>query len=268
MVVSVMFVSCGDNNNSGNPTPSGTNDEFDGPGTDEDFDSTDDDPDDTDFDSTDDETDKITSNTFLPASGNVYFLYAVKVRENPKSAKKNYVGSVNFASSAELIEKNDTWSKIKFVSEGGAKIEGYVYNDVYTMDANEVTMDWYTEAKDAKIGNLGKRADGTPYTLKIRTTPWNCGSALFDSDSEYLDVNVLPNIIGGKYSVTDGKDIKVLGATKDGSWFYVQYTATVDGAEKTEKGFCYKTYVVIAGAETPDATEDANQPPVINPLPV
>ena len=149
MVVSVMFVSCGDNNNSGNPTPSGTNDEFDGPGTDEDFDSTDDDPDDTDFDSTDDETDKITSNTFLPASGNVYFLYAVKVRENPKSAKKNYVGSVNFASSAELIEKNDTWSKIKFVSEGGAKIEGYVYNDVYTMDANEVTMDWYTEAKDA-----------------------------------------------------------------------------------------------------------------------
>ena len=268
MIASMMLVSCGDQ------TPKETEpNDFDGPSTEDELDGTDEGDEDEDLDSTDNETGSISSSTFQPASGTVYFLYSVKVRENPKSAKKNYVGNIYFGDSAELIETNNTWSKVRF-DANGVKVEGYVYNDVYTMNADAITLEMYPEAKDAKIANLGNRNDEnkTPYTLNVRTTPWDCGNSVFDSDSEYLNVNVLSGITGGLYSITDGKEIKVLGTTKDGAWCYIQYTVTVkteDGdTTKTEKGYCSKRFVVIPGEATPDSTDTTVPNTETKPLPV
>ena len=205
-------------------------------------------------------TDKTTGSSFSPASGTVYFLYSIKVRKDPKKSSQTSVGVIKYGASATLVEMNSTWSKVKF-DDGGITKEGYVYNEVYTTNKAAVTVVNLETPVKATISGLGKKADNTPYTANIRTTPWNCSSS-----DIYQNVNVLKNIQNGKYSIADGYEVTKLGATESGEWIYIEYTATVDGTPVTERGYCHKNYITVEGETAPTPDTPSDKPVEIEPV--
>lgn len=208
-------------------------------------------------------TDKAGNNggDFVAASGTSYILHPVKVRK--EAAKKSAtIGVAAWASAVELVEKNSTWTKIKFKdSESGATMEGYVYSEILTADKRKVTLVKLEAPVAGKIVNLGKKEDGKPYTLNVRTTPWNCSQS-----TVYPNVNVLANIGNEKYQVSDGDVIEKIGETEDKEWFYIRFTKTVDGKEKVEYGWCSAKYVALEGQTVDPTPVDPDVPPVIDPI--
>ena len=151
---------------------------------------------------------------------------------------------------------------VKFTdADSGAKLEGYIRNELLTADKKQVTLVELDAPVAAKINGLGTKEDGSAYTLNVRTTPWNCSQS-----EEYPNVNVLANIGNEKYQVKDGDEVEKLGATEDGKWVYIRFVKTVDGAEKTEYGWCSAEFVKVEG-ETPDTPVDTpDAPPAIDPV--
>jgi hypothetical protein len=80
-------------------------------------------------------TDKDTNtNDFIAASGTTYILHPVKVREKAKNSSAT-IGVADWGSAVELVERNQTWTKIKFTDKAsGAVLEGYVRNELLTGD--------------------------------------------------------------------------------------------------------------------------------------
>ena len=201
------------------------------------------------------------SNDFIAASGTTYILHPVKVREKAKKSSAT-IGVADWGSAVELVERNQTWTKIKFTDKAsGAVLEGYVRNELLTGDKKAVTMVAIDPVVEAKIVNLGKKQDGTAITLNVRTTPWNCSES-----EEYTNINVLANISNKKYSVQDGDVVEKLGTTEDGKWVRIRFTKTVDGAEKVEYGWCAAKYVGVDGETVDTPVTDPNTPPAIDPI--
>ena len=197
---------------------------------------------------------------FITASGTSYILHPVKVREKAKNSSAT-IGTADWGAAVELVERNNTWTKIKFTdTASGAILEGYVRNELLTGDKKAVTKVDLDVAVAAKIVNLGNKSDGTPITLNVRTTPWNSSES-----TEYKNVNVLSNISNKKYSVQDGDDVEKLATTEDGKWVYIKFTKTVDGVETPQWGWCVAQYV-SAGGEPTDTPVDANTPPAVAPI--
>lgn len=213
-------------------------------------------------DSTDENGEGNNNNSdFVPASGTSYILHPVKVRKEAKKSSST-IGVAAWGSAVQLVERSTLWTKIKFTDkDSGATLEGYVRNELLTADKKQVTLVELDTPVAAKINGLGNKDDGTPYTLNVRTTPWNCSQS-----EEYPNVNVLANIGNEKYQVKDGDEVEKLGATEDGKWVYIRFVKTVDGAEKTEYGWCSADYVKVEG-ETPDTPVDTpDAPPAIEPV--
>jgi hypothetical protein len=214
-------------------------------------------------DSTDESGENNNNNSdFVAASGTSYILHPVKVRKDAKKSSST-IGVAAWGSAVQLVERNTLWTKIKFTDkDSGATLEGYVRNELLTVDKKQVTLVELDTPVAAKINGLGThKEDGTPYTLNVRTTPWNCSQS-----EEYPNVNVLANIGNEKYDVVDGDEVEKLGATEDGKWVYIRFVKTVDGAEKTEYGWCAAKYVKVEG-ETPDTPVDTpDAPPAIDPV--
>jgi hypothetical protein len=216
--------------------------------------------------STGDSTDKNGENNnnngdFVAASGTSYILHPVKVRKEAKKSSST-IGVAAWGSAVQLVERSTLWTKIKFTDkDSGATLEGYVRNELLTADKKQVTLVSLETPVAAKISGLGPKEDGTPYTLNVRTTPWNCSQS-----EEYPNVNVLANIGNEKYQVKDGDEVEKLGNTEDGKWVYIRFTKTVDGAEKVEYGWCSADFVKVEG-ETPDTPVDTpDAPPAIDPV--
>ncbi len=251
MIFSVVLVSCGEDEE-----PVNTDDDFiftpgknTGTGTN---------------DSSDKTSDKVDA-SFSPASGTVYFLYSFKVRKEPKSsdAAKNIAGTVAYASSAELVEKNDKWSKIKF-TEGGITQEGYVYNATYTTDVAKVTLVSYGDTpKSGTAANLGTSG------LRIRTTPWNCSNVTVDE--KYTDCNIQSDIKNGYCAVKEGTALTIVGEVKNAAgtveWYYVQCTVTgKDNKSYKVEGYAWYELVAVEGATTPTTPGTTETTPVITPV--
>ena len=213
-------------------------------------------------DSTDESGENNNNNSdFVAASGTSYILHPVKVRKDAKKSSST-IGVAAWGSAVQLVERNTLWTKIKFTdSDSGATLEGYVRNELLTANKKQVTLVELETPVAAKISGLGNKEDGSAYTLNVRTTPWNCSQS-----EEYPNVNVLANIGNEKYQVKDGDEVEKLGATEDGEWVYIRFVKTVDGAEKTEYGWCAAKYVTVEG-ETPDTPVDTpDAPPAIDPV--
>ena len=201
-----------------------------------------------------------TTNEFITASGTSYILHPVKVREKAKNSSAT-IGTADWGAAVELIERNNTWTKIKFTdTASGATLEGYVRNELLTGDKKAVTKIDLESAVAAKITNLGSKTDGTPITLNVRTTPWNSSES-----AEYKNINVLSNISNKKYSVQDGDEVEKLATTEDGKWVYIKFTKTVDGVATPQWGWCAAQYVSVGGEAT-DTPVDTNTPPVVAPI--
>ena len=254
MMLSMTMVSC---NNEEEPDE-----------TDDDFEFNFDDPTgDATGDSTGDPTDENGENNnngdFVAASGTSYILHPVKVRKDAKKSSST-IGVAAWGSAVQLVERSTLWTKIKFTDkDSGATLEGYVRNELLTADKKQVTLVELEAPVAAKINGLGThKDDGTPYTLNVRTTPWNCSQS-----EEYPNVNVLANIGNEKYDVVDGDEVEKLGETEDGKWVYIRFTKEVDGAEKVEYGWCSAEFVKVEGEETPDTPVDTpDAPPAIDPV--
>lgn len=214
-------------------------------------------------DSTDESGENNNNNSdFVAASGTSYILHPVKVRKDAKKSSST-IGVAAWGSAVQLVERNTLWTKIKFTDkDSGATLEGYVRNELLTANKKQVTLVELEAPVAAKINGLGMhKEDGTPYSLNVRTTPWNCSQS-----EEYPNVNVLANIGNEKYDVVDGDEVEKLGATEDGKWVYIRFVKTVDGAEKVEYGWCSADFVKVEG-ETPDTPVDTpDAPPAIDPV--
>jgi hypothetical protein len=205
----------------------------------------------------------VNTGEFITATGTSYILHPVKVREKAKNGSQT-IGTANWGAAVELVEKNNTWTKIKFTdTASGATLEGYVRNELLTGDKQAVTKVDLETAVAATIVNLGtKTVDGQtkPVTLNVRTTPWNSSES-----SEYKNINVLSNISNKKYEVKDGDTVEKLATTEDGKWVYIKFTKTVDGVETNQWGWCASQYVSTGGTAT-DTPVDTNTPPAIDPI--
>ena len=213
-------------------------------------------------DSTDENGENNNNGDFVAASGTSYILHPVKVRKEAKKSSST-IGVAAWGSAVQLVERSTLWTKIKFTDkDSGATLEGYVRNELLTADKKQVTLVELEAPVAAKINGLGPKEDGTPYTLNVRTTPWNCSQS-----EEYPNVNVLANIGNEKYQVKDGDEVEKLGETEDGKWVYIRFTKEVDGAEKVEYGWCSAEFVKVEGEETPDTPVDTpDAPPAIDPV--
>ena len=201
-----------------------------------------------------------TTNEFIAASGTLYILHPVKVRKTAKNSSDT-IGTAGWGAAVESIEKNSTWTKIKFTDvDTGVSTEGYVRNELLTGDKQKVTKVDLPAAVAAKITGLGNKSDGTPYTLNVRTTPWDSSKS-----TEYNNVNVLSNISNKKYEIKDGDDVEKLATTEDGKWVYIKFTKTVDGVATNQWGWCASQYV-STGGETTDTPVDTNTPPAVAPI--
>ncbi len=210
---------------------------------------------------TDESGNVVNTSEFIAASGTSYILHPVLVREKAKN-NSTTIGTADWGAAVELVERNSTWTKIKFTDKAsGANLEGYVRNELLTGDKKAVTLVALDTAVSAKIVNLGKKSDETAITLNVRTTPWNCSQS-----QEYPNINVLSNISNKKYSVQDGDVVEKLGATEDGNWIRIRFTKTVDGVEKVEYGWCAAQYVSAEGESVDTPVTDPNTPPAIDPI--
>ena len=199
---------------------------------------------------------------FTATSGKAYILHPVKVRETAKLSSKASVGVAAWGAEVDRLETNGTWTKIKFKdSTTGTEKTGYVLDEILTGDKKQVTLVKLETPVDATINGLGTKTDGTPYTLNVRTTPWNCSKS-----EEYANVNVLANIGNEKYQVKDGDAVQKLGTTEDGKWVWITFTKTVDGVETVEYGFCSVDFVKVEGEEPP--VQDPDNTPTVNPEPI
>ena len=212
---------------------------------------------------TDENGDKETdASDFTATSGKAYILHPVKVRENAKLSSKASVGVAAWGAEVDRLETNGTWTKIKFKdSTTGTEKTGYVLDEILTSDKKQVTLVTLETPVAATINGLGTKTDGTPYTLNVRTTPWNCSKS-----EEYANVNVLANIGNEKYQVKDGDAVQKLGTTEDGKWVWITFTKTVDGVEKVEYGFCSVDFVKVEGEEPP--VQEPDNTPTVNPEPI
>ena len=199
---------------------------------------------------------------FTATSGKAYILHPVKVRETAKLSSKASVGVAAWGAEVDRLETNGTWTKIKFKdSTTGTEKTGYVLDEILTGDKKQVTLIKLETPVAATINGLGTKTDGTPYTLNVRTTPWNCSKS-----EEYANVNVLANIGNEKYQVKDGDAVQKLGTTEDGKWVWITFTKTVDGVETVEYGFCSVDFVKVEGEEPP--VQDPDNTPSVNPEPI
>lgn len=199
---------------------------------------------------------------FTATSGKAYILHPVKVRETAKLSSKASVGVAAWGAEVDRLETNGTWTKIKFKdSTTGTEKTGYVLDEILTGDKKQVTLVKLETPVDATISGLGTKTDGTPYTLNVRTTPWNCSKS-----EEYANVNVLANIGNEKYQVKDGDAVQKLGTTEDGKWVWITFTKTVDGVETVEYGFCSVDFVKVEGEEPP--VKEPDNTPTVNPEPI
>ena len=212
---------------------------------------------------TDENGDKATdASDFTATSGKAYILHPVKVRETAKLSSKASVGVAAWGAEVDRLETNGTWTKIKFKdSTTGTEKTGYVLDEILTGDKKQVTLVKLETPVAATINGLGTKTDGTPYTLNVRTTPWNCSKS-----EEYANVNVLANIGNEKYQVKDGDAVQKLGTTEDGKWVWITFTKTVDGVETVEYGFCSVDFVKVEGEEPP--VQDPDNTPTVNPEPI
>ena len=212
---------------------------------------------------TDENGDKATdASDFTATSGKAYILHPVKVRETAKLSSKASVGVAAWGAEVDRLETNGTWTKIKFKdSTTGTEKTGYVLDEILTGDKKQVTLVKLETPVAATISGLGTKTDGTPYTLNVRTTPWNCSKS-----EEYANVNVLANIGNEKYQVKDGDAVQKLGTTEDGKWVWITFTKTVDGVETVEYGFCSVDFVKVEGEEPP--VQEPDKTPTVNPEPI
>ena len=212
---------------------------------------------------TDENGDKETdASDFTATSGKAYILHPVKVRETAKLSSKASVGVAAWGAEVDRLETNGTWTKIKFKdSTTGTEKTGYVLDEILTGDKKQVTLVKLETPVAATINGLGTKTDGTPYTLNVRTTPWNCSKS-----EEYANVNVLANISNEKYQIKDGDAVEKLGTTEDGKWVWISFTKTVDGVETVEYGFCSVDFVKVEGEEPP--VQEPDNTPTVNPEPI
>ena len=200
---------------------------------------------------------------FTATSGKAYILHPVKVRETAKLSSKASVGVAAWGAEVDRLETNGTWTKIKFKdSTTGTEKTGYVLDEILTGDKKQVTLIKLETPVAATISGLGINDEtGAPFTVNIRTTPWDCKES-----EEYANVNVLANISNKKYQVKDGDAVQKLGTTEDGKWVWITFTKTVDGAEVVEYGFCSAKYITVEGEEPP--VQEPGNTPTVNPEPI
>lgn len=245
MILSVALVSCGDKEKE---TEGSTEDPWnfggDEPGTNE----GEDDP--------DNSGNHTPTNTYEELNATMYVLHPVKVRGIDKKSTQNIVGTLNFGDSVAVTGKNSTWYRVKLANG----TVGYVYDDILTTSENAVKVIPLDTPIEVEIYNLGKNDKGEPFSLNVRSTPWDCKNS---DVADYVNVNVLTNISNKKYSVIDGFKVIKLGATADGEWIRIKYTVKIDGVDVTEWGFCHKNYIKTEGESAP---VDPNTPPVIQPI--
>ncbi len=251
MLVSVALVSCADKPDETDPADN-TDDPFAGVQGTEPNDSTGGD------ESNPDGTEPDDSSEFVAASGTYYLRHTVYVSKDgkKKGTETKNAGVANFGQEVTVTAENSKWYRITFDGK-----EGYVHKELLTKEQKEVKVIALETPVKAKISGLGLKEDGkTPYTINIRTTPWNCSD-----NAVYPNANVLINISNKKYSVSDGFEVEKIGATEDGKWIQIKYTVTIDEEEVVEYGFCSAQYITVDGEEVPDTPVTPDGPPAITP---
>lgn len=235
MVFSVVLVSCGDKNNEDDPegeVPGGFEDDFAIPSGN-----------DSDGEDDDNGNGNASGNTagFATITENTkaYMLMSVKVRTNYKKSATN--GAALYGKEVTRIEANDTWTKIKYTDAKGASKEGFVYNEVLTIDAGRVTY----------------VAEETPIEAKSKTDKVTVRKAPWIGDKYNTVIDEINGVDGDNYKLKKDQAITVLGKTQTADdsgnkWAYIKYMV----GETAVFGWCRMDLI---------STGEAVDAPVVDP---
>ncbi len=193
------------------------------------------------------------ANGFAPITENTtaYMLMSVNVKANAKkSAATN--GSVLYGKAVTRIEANNTWTKIKYTDTNGASKEGYVYNEVLTVDAGRVT--YVAEETPLKATSKSDK-------VTVRKAPWT-------GSEEYNTVidQIINDANGDSYKLKKDQEVTILGQTQSADesgnkWAYIKYS--VSGQDVY--GYC-RMDMLSTGNASSTPSIDPSTPVVPNPV--
>ena len=200
-------------------------------------------------DGSDDEKENNNSG-FAPITENTkaYMLMSVNVRTNYKKSATN--GAAMYGSEVVRIETNDTWTKIKYTDSNGATKEGYVYNEVLTIDA----------------GRVGYVAEETPVQATSNTNAGTVRKVPWIGEKYNTVIDEINGVNGDDYKLKKDQAVEILGKTETADdsgnkWAYIKYVV----GEKTVYGWC-RMDLLNAGESVDTPAADPSKPGVPTPV--
>ena len=187
---------------------------------------------------------------FAPRAENTkaYMLMSVNVRENYKKSKTN--GAAMYGKEVTRIEANDTWTKIKYTDANGASKEGYVYNEVLTIDAGRVTY----VAEETPIS-----AKSNSDKVTVRKAPWI-------GEKYNTVIDQINGVDGDSYKLKKDQAIEIYGKTQiadesGNKWAYIKYMV----GETAVYGWC-RMDLINTGEPVDTPNADPTTPGVPSPV--
>ena len=181
----------------------------------------------------------------------VYVLYDANIRDKTNT-KATILGKAPFGAALVRSAKNSAWSKVTYVTDSGAAIEGYVMNELITTNKQTVT---FVEQKNADGGEVVTKLKGSS-TYRLRHFPLANGYP----HTVTLELSEIGLIYGGT-------EVTVLSVSEDKMWAYIRCSYVdmrmPDGEYCRNNFEEHEGYIVYEFLEiSDDNTEDSAQQPV------
>lgn len=199
----------------------------------------------------------------------IYVLHNAAIREKSSTKTTNtstIIGSIPFGASAKRTAKNTNWSKITYTDENGATIEGYVSNQLITVNAKTVNF-----VKQEIVTGEGENQTTAPVVSKLKA-----GSNY--RLREYPLANGFPHavtieIADEKGQVAGGTEVTVLSVSEDKLWAKIKVEAgklnvlndkgsygTADAGDQkfstsAAEGYVPYSYLEIAGSNSSNSND-------------
>ena len=160
----------------------------------------------------------IDTNNMETVDDTVYVLYDANIREkaNTKTSTK-ILATAPFGTAIKRTAKNTTWSKVKYTTDSGSTVEGFISNELITTNKQTVTF---------KAPELTPNEDGTVPTalvtkLKASSIPYRL--RYFPLANGYPHTVTLE--LGEIGQVKGEKEVTVLAVSEDKMWAKIEVKA-------------------------------------------
>lgn len=188
------------------------------------------------------------NNGMETVSDTVYVLYDANIRDKTNT-KATILGKAPFGAVLTRSAKNSQWSKIKYVNDSGATIEGYVMNELITTNKQTVT---FVEQKNADGGEVVTKLKGSS-TYRFRHFPLANGYP----HTVTLELSEIGHIHGGT-------EVTVLSVSEDKMWAYIRCSyvdmMTQDGEYYGNNFEEHEGYIPYTFLEISDDSGSSQQP--------